>query len=238
MTISRKVLLLGALLWLGASIAGTLGDSLPREVYFVTADDRGIDVCEFINPEAVQAGQAAPSEWCTRGEVLGESLPTDARTITGAVTLDGVSAWSLLGGTLARPDLWLTVGVGGAALIFLYEFSRATGTVRAGLAVAISVVFLGLLLFPTTFTARIPADMRSELVTAWQLVVLFYFGSEAAVQAFRIVKGRSEVGDLAAPHEVSGTGPRAGRDQALEQRDGGAPAEGAAPREPGPGGRP
>lgn len=185
-------------LWTIASVAGSLGESLPRRVSFSTPNGAPIDICASLFPVAVEDGRARATEWCTVDSVIGPSLPTDVRRTVGSIPwTDGID-WSDFLTVLVRPDLWLTLGVGGAALLLLFGFARGTGTLRAGLAVAISTVFLGLLLFPQSFTLRIPADMRSELVTAWQWLILFYFGSEAAVQAWKVARpnGADVTGDM------------------------------------------
>ena len=82
------------------------------------------------------------------------------------------------------------------ALMFWFGFSQATYTLRAGLASAIFVVFLGVLLFPNAFTDEINEDMRKELVNAFQLVMAFYFGTEGAVQAVKAWRGGGSGGDL------------------------------------------
>lgn len=186
-------------LWFLASIAGTTGQMLPREALIATSDGRGVGVCGVYNPDAVAADRAKPTEWCTADEVLGARLPDGVQSFPGDIMTGEINIDHWLN-VFSRPDLWLTLGVGGSAIVMLYAFAHSTGTLRAGLAAAISLVFLGLLLFPTTFTARIPGDMRAELVTAWQWVVIFYFGSEAAVQAWKISHpGGAKVGGDPAP---------------------------------------
>lgn len=173
------------ILWGFASFAGVFGQTLPREVFWSTSDGRGVGRCEAYNPAAVEKGSAAKLDWCTSDQVLGTSLPRDVQSFTGRIDATGIELGHWLE-VLSRPDFWLTIALGWSALIIMYAFAKVTGTLRAGLAAAISVVFLGLLLFPATFTVRIPSDMRAELVTAWQWVVIFYFGSEAAVQAWKV----------------------------------------------------
>ena len=133
-------------------------------------------------------------------KISGASLPADVEfTSTGVVLWDAVTKQQVLAAA-TQPDVWFTLALGAIAMLFLVAFSRATSTVRAGLAASISVVFFGLLLFPLNFTARIPADMRGELVNAWQLVLIFYFGTEGTVQAIKVLRpGTSEGvgGDLA-----------------------------------------
>lgn len=177
--------LLALAFWCVASVAGTLGRSLPREALLSTKDGRGLGPCESYNWDAVSSGQAKPYDWCTVDAVIGRTLPPDVISSPGHIMMKGIGpgAWA---DALLRPDLWFTIGIGGVAIVLIYVFARNTGTLRAGLAAAITIVFLGLLLFPSIFTARIPVDMRSELVTAWQWVVIFYFGSEAAVQAWKV----------------------------------------------------
>ena len=96
----------------------------------------------------------------------------------------GNSAWLTI-----PANVWFGMLLIAVALMFWFGFSRATYTLRAGLASAIFVVFLGVLLFPTAFTDEIDADMRKELVNAFQLVMAFYFGTEGAVQAVKAWRG-------------------------------------------------
>ena len=207
--LSRPMLIVAFFLWFVASVAGTLGgslDRLPRDVSF-SLDGAPVDFCYIIRADAVEEDLSLANQWCTPDEVLGPRLPDGIDTHLGEIQWQSVS-WDTFVETLGQPDLWLTVGVGGSALLFFIAFAQATGTIRAGLAASISVVFLGLLLFPAAFTARIPADMRSELVEAWKWVILFYFGSEAAVQAAKIVSpgSPSAGGDLERREAPSETG--------------------------------
>lgn len=184
------MLWLAMLLWALACVAGTFGNSLrslPSDVSFSTADGQPVNFCYLINPAAVEEDLEVANQWCTPEEVIGRTLPSDVRSYQGEVQWDEIG-WGDLAGIFGQPELWLTLGLGLTALMFLTGFAKATGTLRAGLAAAISVVFLGLLLFPVAFTYQLPADMRSELVEAWQWVIAFYFGSEAAVQAFKVWK--------------------------------------------------
>jgi hypothetical protein len=192
------ILVLVALsLWVVASIAGTVGQSLPREALFTTSDGRSLGFCQTYQPDAVLSGKARATDYCTTDQIFGASQPADARSYPGRILTEnlGLSDWV---DVFTRPDLWLTIGLGGAAILLMYVFWKATRTLRAGLAAAVSIVFLGLLLFPAAFTARIPGDMRAELVTAWQWVIIFYFGSEAAVQAWKISHRDDETGGDAA----------------------------------------
>lgn len=183
--------------WCLASIAGTVGQYLPREALLSTADGRGIGACDTYNREAVLSGEAMPQDWCTTDQVIGGTLPPDVRFSSGGLSIANIS-WADVLEAFIRPDLWLTVGIGGIAIVFIYIFAQGTGTLRAGLAAGISIVFFGFLLFPAVFTERIPVDMRRELVSAWQWVIIFYFGSEAAVQAWKVShpKGSNIPGDV------------------------------------------
>ena len=191
------------IVWFVACLAGTAGQSLPRQVFYQTAEGQSIDFCVYINPTAVAEG-TSQSDWCTADTVVGSSLPTDVKSSVGGISLHGFEA-SVWIDVLTRPDLWLTIGLGTAAILCLFLFTKASGTMRAGIAAAVTIVFFGLLLFPTGFTNRIPADMRGELVSAWQWVVLFYFGSEAAVQAWKVAHPGAEgiPGDAPTPDPVA-----------------------------------
>lgn len=183
-------------LWILASFAGTLGQSLPREALFATSDGRGVGFCLNYNPDAVSSGTAEPTDYCSNDETFGAKLPKNTKSYPGKILLDATQGSDWVN-VLTRPDFLLTVGLGSSAILLLYAFARGTGTLRAGLAAAISLVFLGILLFPLSFTTNIPEDMRTELVTAWQWVVIFYFGSEAAVQAWKIShKDENNDGDV------------------------------------------
>jgi hypothetical protein len=201
------MLALAMVLWAIACIAGTFGSSLmflPRDAHF-TLDGESIDFCSSINPDVVEADLSVAWYWCSADEVLGRSLPAGAETIQGRIRWSDVS-WEDIANMFGQPQLWLTLGLGLTSLIFLTGFAKATGTLRAGLAAAISVVFLGLLLFPTQFTGRLPADMRTQLVEAWKWVIAFYFGSEAAVQAIKVYSSRSStVGGDTAPTTTTTT---------------------------------
>jgi hypothetical protein len=197
------MLWIAMLLWAVACVAGSIGSSLqflPHEAFYVSASGENIDFCTNINPEAVAEDANVAWYWCTHDEVLGETLPPDVESFSGGVLWDMVTADDVVT-AFGQPQLWLTLGLGLIALMFLTGFAKATGTLRAGLAASISVVFLGLLLFPTAFTYALPADMRGELIGAWQWVIAFYFGSEAAVQAFKVWKPAAAAvgGDVTPP---------------------------------------
>lgn len=95
--------------------------------------------------------------------------------------------------------MWLAAGLGGTAIIALWVFARVTGTLRAGIAAGVVLVFFGLLLLPTTVTFGVPDDLRSELIWAWGLVIGVYFTTEAVIQGLKIRTNRdtSIQGDLA-----------------------------------------
>lgn len=197
--LSNRVMIATLFFWLVAAFFGTASLHVTREAHWTTADGAAITFCSEAAPELVEEGRAEPADWCTYDDDhLGERLPSDAKSFSGNLIFDRESLTRQYAETAVQPDFWLTVGLGGAALTTLFGFARATGTVRAGLAAAISVVFLGLLLFPSFFTARIETDLKSELVTAWQWVVLFYFGSEAAIQGWKVrhSEGAGVAGDL------------------------------------------
>jgi hypothetical protein len=201
LSLSKAWLSLVLSLWFVAALAGTINQAAPREALVQTSDGEPVDSCFEINPELVTSGGAEATDWCTSDSLVGRGprIPTKGvEVIPGDIRFAAYDFLPTLLRALLLPDLWLTWGVGGAALLSLFFFARATGTLRAGLAAAISVVFLGILLFPTYFTARIPPDMRAELVKAWQWVILFYFGSEAAVQAWKVThpEGANVTGDM------------------------------------------
>jgi hypothetical protein len=190
-------------LWLIAAVVGTVGDSLKtleREASF-SFQGEPVGTCSEINPAAVERDSAVATQWCTPSSVLGPSLPSGVETYVGDIDWSNVGASDFVE-ALGQPELWLTLGVGGSALFIFAAFARATGTVRAGLAAAVSIVFLGLLLFPSAFTSRIAPDMRIELVSAWKWVIVFYFGSEAAVQAWKIANPNSPAAGDLAPHQA------------------------------------
>lgn len=114
--------------------------------------------------------------------------------------MDAETIGRMAGETLIRPDMWLGVGLGAMAIVSIWVFARATGTFRAGIAAGVVIVFLGLLLLPSTLTFGVPNDLRSELIWAWGLVIGFYFTTEAVIQGLRIrASGDSSVaGDLVA----------------------------------------
>lgn len=205
--VSNGVMWLTLLFWLVSAFFGTAGLYVTREAFLTTKDGETIERCEQSAPTLVEQGNAQATDYCTySGKLLGPELPTDAKSVSGNLVVDRDTLKRQYVETLTQPDFWLTVGLGGGAIVTLFGFARATGTLRAGLAAAISVVFLGLLLFPTFFTARVGEDLKSELMTAWQFVIMFYFGSEAAIQAWKVVhpEGAAVAGDLGG----SASGPR------------------------------
>ena len=197
--LSNGIMFLTLAFWVVAAFFGTAGLYVTREAFFTTKDGEPIASCSQVAPKLVEEGKALPSDWCTQGGTsLGPRLPNDAKSLSGSLIVDRRTLQTQYTETVTQPDFWLTVGLGGGSIVTLFGFARATGTLRAGLAASISVVFLGLLLFPTFFTARIETDLRSELVGAWKLIILFYFGSEAAIQAWKVLhSGGAQVsGDL------------------------------------------
>lgn len=194
--------------WLLASVAGAVSAALPTlpEEASISRQGEIVDTCDVIAPTLVAADPSIAGNWCTATEDLGRRLPDDVQfTSTGAIAWEAVNKGQVIAAA-TQPDVWFTLAIGAIAMLFLVGFSRATNTVRAGLAASISVVFFGLLLFPVNFTQRIPTDMRSELIHAWQLVLIFYFGTEGAVQAIKVLRpegGASVGGDLAAGTPVS-----------------------------------
>jgi hypothetical protein len=91
---------------------------------------------------------------------------------------------------LAHPSAWLAIGVGASALIAFFVLANRSDTLRAAIAAATTVAFLGLLLYPVWFSDAVDQGMREELVWAWTIIVVFYFGTEGAVQGTRIVQQR------------------------------------------------
>lgn len=91
-------------------------------------------------------------------------------------------------------NVWFGMLLIEVAVMFWFGFSQATYTLRAGLASAIFIVFLGVLLFPDAFTSQIDDEMRKEFVNAFQLVLAFYFGTEGAVQAVKAWRGEAGAG--------------------------------------------
>ncbi len=182
----RRALNIAVALWLAVLLLGSFGQSIqgfPREAFF-SLDGQPVDRCIAINDEASEEQQG---EWCTPTEVLGPALPDDVEVASGDIVWSEVG-FEEVGSALLQPALWFTIGIGMIALLVFGAFAAATGTVRAGIAASVSIVFLALLLFPAEFTAQVPGDLRQELVSAWQWVIAFYFGSEAAVQAFKAVR--------------------------------------------------
>ena len=144
-----------------------------------------MDVSFDIDPDAYERDPSVGSQLCTPTKVLGSRLPNDVDVAVRDINWSTVQFTDFLG-ALGQPSLWLTLGVGGSALLIFGAFARLTGTQRAALAASVSIVFLGLLLFPAAFTGTVPSDLRIELIEAWKWVIVFYFGSEAAVQAFKL----------------------------------------------------
>jgi hypothetical protein len=112
---------------------------------------------------------------------LGQLLP---RTVEGEVQ------WfdNYVFRALIHPELWLTISVGAGALIAFFALANRTSTLRAPLAASVTVAFLGLLLFPFYFTSGTHPQFTETLIWGWSVVMVGYFGSEAAVQATKIVQ--------------------------------------------------
>jgi hypothetical protein len=112
---------------------------------------------------------------------LGQLLP---RTVEGEVQ------WydNFILRALIHPELWLTISVGAGALIAFFALAQRTSTLRAPLAASVTVAFLGLLLFPFYFTSGTHPQFTETLIWGWSVVMVGYFGSEAAVQATKIVQ--------------------------------------------------
>ncbi|SMO77749.1 hypothetical protein SAMN06266982_11832 [Propioniciclava tarda] len=127
-------------LWLLAAYAGTVAEALPREVIYTTRDGQGIGYCQDYFREAVARGDASNYEYCSTDTVFGRRLPEGHQSHVGAIQLGSIKPADFLVAAL-KPDLWLTVGVGGVAMILLFVFARATGTLRGGLAVSIALSF-------------------------------------------------------------------------------------------------
>jgi hypothetical protein len=193
---SRRALWFALAIWVVAVFIGTAGRFAPREAFPMTGGGQSIVQCSdvFVGSERIEYEQG---DWCTDGNVIGAVLPDDVTFSTGGVVLDWSSFRDQLIETLYQPDFWLAAGLGTAALVTIFAFASITGALRTGLAAGITVVFFGLLLMPGFFTFQVPADLRSELVDAWKLIIVFYFGTEGAVQAWKVVhpEGRNVGGD-------------------------------------------
>ena len=174
------------------SFFGTAALYATRSVSYVLEDGSGIERCGIVAPELVTSDGADSDDWCTTGdsEKVADRLPATARAVPTELIVDRRTIGATLGETLFRPDMWLAAGLGSVAICMLFIFSRVTGTLRAGLAASISVVFFGMLLLPSTVTFGLPDDLETELVKAWGLMIAFYFGSEAAVQAVKVLSTR------------------------------------------------
>lgn len=110
-------------------------------------------------------------------------------------TVEGPAQWydNDLLRAFIHPAAWLTIGVGASALIAFFAVADRTTTLRAPIAAAITIVFFGLLLFPIWFTGNVDQRLVERLIWAWVTMIVFYFGSEAAVQGTRIVQQRKGV---------------------------------------------
>jgi hypothetical protein len=179
-------------LWVVTSFFGTAALYATRSVSYVTEDGSGIERCGIVARDLVESGDADDDDWCStvNPEKVADRLPATARAVPTALIVDRETIGATLGETLFRPDMWLAAGLGSIAICMLFIFSRVTGTLRAGLAASISVVFFGMLLLPSTVTFGLPDELEGELVDAWGLMIAFYFGSEAAVQAVKVLSTR------------------------------------------------
>lgn len=190
-------------LWVVTVFLGTVALTLPREGSFATRDGRPLELCSNLE------GVDAPDFYlCTLdGDVVGPPRSDDVVSQVGAQILDWETITKQFGTTIFQPQFWLAVGLGVAAVLTLFVVARATGTLRAGLATSITLIVFGLLLFPGGLTAGLDAELRSEIINAWKVVVAFYFGSEAAVQAFKIFRpaGQDVTGDIPGKPSTSTT---------------------------------
>lgn len=185
--------------WVIAVFFGTAGMSTSREAFPITADGKGIVQCSTLAEDILERSTES-TDWCVvDGTFIGPVLPDDVRYTQGDVILDRESIGRQTVDVLVRPEFWLATGLGVLALSTLYVFAIGTGTLRTGIAASVTVVFLGLLLFPGYLTQAVPGDLRRELIDAWKLLIVFYFGSEAAVQAWKVVhpEGKEVQGDVA-----------------------------------------
>ncbi|WP_143546154.1 hypothetical protein [Rhodococcoides fascians] len=201
--------------WWLTSILGVLASRIDiREAFATTSEGRTIGYCGDINPRAVENAPDVAYQYCTSTEVIGPSYPDDVQWVSGSRIFPPTrdAAIDVVWNAMATYDLWFALGIGTAAIIAFFVLSTATGTLRAGLAAALTFVFLGIVLFPSEFTARIPADVRTELITSFRWIILFYFGSEAAVQAWKVAKpeGANVTGDISAATETTAPTPGPG----------------------------
>lgn len=201
----NSFLWLAVLFWLLAcfALAGyTALDNFPREA-FLSFDGQPVGSCSVIAPSLVAGNSAAASAFCTASQVL-EGVPgqlPDGVTVTnGSIDFSTLRLGDWLQAVLQPPPIFVAA-IGAIALLFLVNFSKATSTVRAGLAASITVVIFGLVLFPRGLTSLGDVGLRSQLVDAWKLIIAFYFGTEGAVQALRVLKPGSGTpgGDLEGP---------------------------------------
>lgn len=187
------VLILGV--WTVTVFLGTVALTLPREGTFTTRDGQPLDFCSNID----QTSDAPALSLCTLdGKVIGHPGSDDVVSHVGGQLLDFETVRAQFGKTLFHPQFWLALGLGGTAVFTLFSVARSTGTFRTGLATSVTLIFFGILLFPGGLTAGLDHDLRSELINAWKVVIAFYFGSEAAVQAFKVFHptGRTVTGDV------------------------------------------
>lgn len=191
-------------LWTVTCFMGSASIHTTREAFLTTSDGVGIERC-YVND-----AEADPEDWCEAltGRNIGPLSADEIESTSGGVIFDAETIGRMAGETVIRPDMWLGVGLGAMAIISIWVFARATGTFRAGIAAGVVVVFLGLLLLPSTVTFGVPNDLRSELIWAWGLVIGFYFTTEAVIQGLRIrASGDASVaGDLVAPSAPASEG--------------------------------
>lgn len=192
-------------LWLVTCFMGSATSFVTRNAYFTTMDGRPIERCGNLGLGS------NPREWCDSLtlESLGQLPEDQVQVHSSSVILSGETIGHAFGETLVRPDMWLAAGLGGTAIIAFWVFARATGTLRAGIAAGVVLVFFGLLLLPTTVTFGVPGDLRGELIWAWGLVIGFYFTTEAVIQGLKIRTDRdtSIKGDLASGEKSSSPAP-------------------------------
>lgn len=199
-TLTGKAIFAAIPLWVIGVFFGTASTATSRRANPITSDGKLIVPCIQEARGAAANPTAAPGDWCLQAEgtVIGPDLPADVSYTQGEIVLDRASFNHTLWETLSRPEFWLATSLGILALWVLFIFARNSGTLRTGIAASVTVVFLGLLLFPGYMTQTVPADLRSELIGAWKLLIVFYFGSEAAVQAWKVVhpEGKEVTGDM------------------------------------------
>jgi hypothetical protein len=174
---------------------GTVGLTLPREGSFATRDGQPLDFCSNVDP----AIDAPTLSLCTLdGDVVGSPSSSEVVRQVGEQILDYDTVSDQFWKTFFQPAFWLALGLGGVAVVTLFTVARATGTFRTGLATSVTLIFFAILLFPGGLTAGLDHDLRSELINAWKVIIAFYFGSEAAVQAFKVFhpSGRTVTGDV------------------------------------------